>query len=165
MDLTKVFGVKDGHAKRCCPNPSEVIGSCPCKYPDASFNLVWKITKLNQTQALFTNGTHRLRRATTPPRIPLAATTSFIDFNSDAVKPRAAARARARASGSSPAAAAPAPSCPCPPPASRALGAGRAGPLSAGADLGKRKTGRGGVLGGGRSPQTGPSASLRDRRR
>ena len=57
MDLTKVFGVKDGHAKRCCPNPSEVIGSCPCKYPDASFNLVWKITKLNQTQALFTNGT------------------------------------------------------------------------------------------------------------
>ena len=56
-DLTKVFGVKDdrnktGHAIGCCPNPSKARGSCKCKYPDASFDLTWNITK-----GEFTNGT------------------------------------------------------------------------------------------------------------
>jgi hypothetical protein len=57
MHLTKVFGVKDdnnkkGYAKGCCSNPSDPRGSCKCKYPDASFNLTWTITK-----GEFTNGT------------------------------------------------------------------------------------------------------------
>ena len=53
-DLTKVFGVTDGYATGCCPNPSEAEISCPCMYPDASFNLTWKITN-----GMFTNGTQK----------------------------------------------------------------------------------------------------------